>query len=214
MVDKEAPELNSKYLTVLEVGGAYALRFEALLEFLNIPYLVITDIDSVDPADKRKSCMAKIPNAVSSNPSIKNYFSEDKISILSQFEGHAHILKEGNAFVGFQKPTDVTHGEFNAVLHGRTLEEAFVFENLEHHFSGDLNIGVELTEETDEIDKVVYDRIRESTFKKTAFALDVLSSDVDWNTPTYIKDGLVWFVRRLSESQVENDDVEADNHGS
>ncbi|MEY8239748.1 MAG: ATP-dependent endonuclease, partial [Cycloclasticus sp.] len=49
MINKSAPELNRVYLTTLEVGGAYANRFASLLEFLGMPYLVITDLDSVDP---------------------------------------------------------------------------------------------------------------------------------------------------------------------
>ena len=55
MIKQAAPTLDANYLTTLEVGGAYALRFAGLLEFLHIPYLVITDIDSVDPANNRKA---------------------------------------------------------------------------------------------------------------------------------------------------------------
>lgn len=47
MIEKESETLNSSYLSILEVGGAYAFRFKSLLEFLGIPALVITDLDSV-----------------------------------------------------------------------------------------------------------------------------------------------------------------------
>lgn len=49
MIGSAAKRLRTTYLTVLEVGGAYAHRFEGLLSFLHIPYLVITDLDSVQP---------------------------------------------------------------------------------------------------------------------------------------------------------------------
>lgn len=49
MIESAAKRLRTTYLTVLEVGGAYAHRFEGLLSFLHIPYLVITDLDSVAP---------------------------------------------------------------------------------------------------------------------------------------------------------------------
>jgi predicted ATP-dependent endonuclease of OLD family len=46
-IESAAPRLTESYLTVLEVGGAYAYRFKSLIEFLGITCLVITDIDSV-----------------------------------------------------------------------------------------------------------------------------------------------------------------------
>lgn len=47
MIEKCAPELKPSYVSILEVGGAYAYRFKSLIEFLGIPALVITDLDSV-----------------------------------------------------------------------------------------------------------------------------------------------------------------------
>lgn len=47
MIEKEAPQLRSSHLTILEVGGAFAHKFERLLEFIGLPALVITDLDSV-----------------------------------------------------------------------------------------------------------------------------------------------------------------------
>ena len=47
MIAKAAPRLQSTYLTVLEIGGAFGYRFKALIEFLGLTALVITDLDSV-----------------------------------------------------------------------------------------------------------------------------------------------------------------------
>jgi predicted ATP-dependent endonuclease of OLD family len=47
MIEKESEILNSSYISILEVGGAYAFRFKRLLEFLGLPALIITDLDSV-----------------------------------------------------------------------------------------------------------------------------------------------------------------------
>ncbi len=44
-----APALQSTYLSILEVGGAFAHRFRRLIEFLGLTTLIITDIDSVYP---------------------------------------------------------------------------------------------------------------------------------------------------------------------
>lgn len=48
-IDSAAPRLTGSFLTILEVGGAYAYRFKSLIEFLGITCLVITDIDAVHP---------------------------------------------------------------------------------------------------------------------------------------------------------------------
>jgi predicted ATP-dependent endonuclease of OLD family len=47
MIANAAPRLQSTYLTVLEIGGAFGYRFKALIEFLGLTALIITDLDSV-----------------------------------------------------------------------------------------------------------------------------------------------------------------------
>jgi predicted ATP-dependent endonuclease of OLD family len=47
MIAKVAPRLQSTYLTVLEIGGAFGYRFKALIDFLGLTTLIITDLDSV-----------------------------------------------------------------------------------------------------------------------------------------------------------------------
>lgn len=47
MIEKAAPRLQSTYLTILEIGGAFGHRFKALIEFLGLTTLIITDLDSV-----------------------------------------------------------------------------------------------------------------------------------------------------------------------
>ena len=60
MIESTAKRLQSTYLAILEVGGAYAHRFEGLLSFLHIPYLVITDLDSVNPTGYPIACRAEV----------------------------------------------------------------------------------------------------------------------------------------------------------
>ncbi|NLR56932.1 AAA family ATPase [Chitinophaga polysaccharea] len=66
MIEKCAISLQSSYLSIMEVGGAYSYRFKSLIEFLGIPALVITDLDSVlqrkedDPAGDDEDSEAEI----------------------------------------------------------------------------------------------------------------------------------------------------------
>lgn len=47
MIETATPRLQSTYLTILEIGGAFGYRFKALIEFLGLTTLIITDLDSV-----------------------------------------------------------------------------------------------------------------------------------------------------------------------
>jgi len=51
MIRKVAKTLRSACLCILEVGGAFGHRFQALIEFLGLTTLIITDIDSVALVD-------------------------------------------------------------------------------------------------------------------------------------------------------------------
>lgn len=49
MIAKTAPRLQSTYLSILEIGGAFGHRFKGLIDFLGLTSLIVTDIDSVLP---------------------------------------------------------------------------------------------------------------------------------------------------------------------
>jgi len=53
MIKIVAPKLQSTYLSILEIGGAFGHRFKSLIDFLGLTTLIITDLDSVfgPPAD-------------------------------------------------------------------------------------------------------------------------------------------------------------------
>lgn len=49
MIAQGAEKLGAAYFSILEVGGAFAYRFRKLIEFLGLPTLIVTDLDSVHP---------------------------------------------------------------------------------------------------------------------------------------------------------------------
>ena len=49
MIQKAAIDLNTCYISFIEVGGAFAHIFKPLINFLGLTTLIITDIDSVYP---------------------------------------------------------------------------------------------------------------------------------------------------------------------
>ena len=206
MIEKAAPGLKRNYLTVLEVGGAYAHRFSNLLEFLGIPYLVITDLDSVDPNDNRKVCRADKAGARTSNASLKSLLGQSIISDLARLKLEEQIVENGACFVAFQKPTDVAGHGSGTPMHGRTFEEQFAYHNIQL-FRDTTIAGITLPDGGDfqEEYNAVYERVKSSSFKKTEFALDVASSNVDWVTPHYIAEGLSWLENKMSTNRKDDE---------
>lgn len=71
----ETLKLTSQYITIMEVGGAYAHLFMPLLEFLGLRSLIVTDIDAVEkrPSGKWEACLVNVGKSTS-NSCIKHWF--------------------------------------------------------------------------------------------------------------------------------------------
>lgn len=201
MVEKSAPKLRSKYLSILEVGGAYAYRFEELLSFLKIPYLVITDLDSVDPDGRHPSCRGDHPGALTSNATLKQLLRVETVHQLLELTSEQKRDAVRDRCVAFQTGVIVEEDGKTLQMVPRTIEEAFAFENFALLRSGELRVGKDVPQDLGQAYEEIYERIKSSSFKKTNFALDVLSSEQDWATPGYIADGLLWLENRLTEVQ-------------
>jgi predicted ATP-dependent endonuclease of OLD family len=197
MIAQTTAGLDSRYITVLEVGGAYAHIFASLMSFLGIPYVVITDIDTVDPADARKACPA-VSGTNTSNPTLKHFFKVKERDALIAVDATAQVLEEGRCYVSFQRPLEVTVSGRKLTLHGRTLEEQFVYENLTGFREGKFLTGYDFAQgDPLTIADDTYDQIRMKNFKKTEFALGIAASD-GWSTPSYITDALKWLDSKLA----------------
>lgn len=226
IIERFVPDLRSCHLTILEVGGAFAHRFENLVAFLDLPTLVITDLDSVEkkaavpegdaeagsdddgaPAKRARACPVDTTDAVSSNPTLRQWLpkltpiadllaASDTDKISTTTEG-----SEGNVRVAYQTREEVTWGGETKPLAGRTLEEAFALQNIDWTQSNDgALLGLRIKESgkmtATELHKKLYERVK--SFDKTAFALGVIAlPDPTWKAPAYIVDGLSWLSDRL-----------------
>lgn len=197
MIENTAKRLQTTYLTILEVGGAYAHRFEGLLSFLHIPYLVITDLDSVEPTGYPTACRADVIGARTSNASLKKLCTQTTVAgLIGLAPGDKqHAAKD--RCIAFQTDILVVDGAANATLRPRTLEEAIVYENFGLLRSGKLSIGIAIPELLQEAYTSVYDRVRSDSFKKTDFAMDILACADKVIVPNYIAEGLLWLEARL-----------------
>jgi len=169
--------LDRQYVTLIEVGGAYAHLFFDFLAFLEIPTLIITDIDSV--GEDRKKCVVS-KGISTSNQTIKEWlkqytgYKEDKINTDQTLLELIQKLTDDNKthdkiHLAFQK-------EENSIC-PRSLEEALINVNREIY---------ELDESTKEEDIIFADK------SKIDFALRLIIDHPNFIIPKYIQDGLMW----------------------
>lgn len=199
MIENAAKRLRTTYLTILEVGGAYAHRFEGLLSFLHIPYLVITDLDSVMPTGYPRACRADVVGARTSNASLKKLCGQTTVADLIALSpaDKQHITKD--RCIAFQTDITVTDGTVQQTLRPRTLEEAIIYENFGLLRSGTLSIDITIPAHLGDAYQAVYGRIQSDSFKKTDFAMDILACAEEWTVPGYIVEGLHWLESRLCQ---------------
>jgi putative ATP-dependent endonuclease of OLD family len=170
---KVTPGLSNRYVTLLEVGGAYAHLFFPLLEFLELPALVITDIDSVG-ADTKKVPVAD--GQRTSNATIRKWFGNRDISPQELLAASEEDKTHGTRRLAYQVPED-EDGPC-----GRTFEDAFILANRDQ-FEPEISKGSDVVVTAAEIAG------KES---KSAFALHFAIEHTEWKVPRYIRDGLQW----------------------
>ena len=197
MIEAEAPGLRSTYITVLEVGGAYAHRFEGLLEFLRIPYLVITDLDSVAPTGYPSACRADVPGARTSNASLKKLCGKATIGELLAMSTTDRVDVAKDRCVAFGTDVTVSENGTKLAMRPRTLEEAIAYENFSLLRNGTISLGITISPSLEFAYQEIYDRVRSDSFKKTDFAMSLISTNTTWAVPAYIATGLRWLETRL-----------------
>ena len=173
LLNSQKYKLPAQYYALIEIGGAYAYKFIPFVNFLGIPCLILTDIDSMIDG-RTKSVVSK--GKTTSNVTIKwwmrklkNISEKDKISLTDII-----ALKDD------EKTMDKCHLEFQTEEQGlceRSLEEAIRNVNRTHY-------GLSATPSEAEIE---FDEK-----SKTDFALKLIYDNPNYTIPQYIKNGLMW----------------------
>ena len=175
--DPSAPQLASQYLTTMEVGGAYAHKFSALLDFLELPALIITDIDSIG-ADRKVCPVSK--GVTTSNACIKEWFADNGVAPAALIAKPVAEHIKGSRRIAYEIPED--DGE----PCGRSFEDAFMLANKSLF---DLD-----TVAAESLEEVAFERAK--TEKKSAFALEYAIDKTNWTPPRYINEALRWLARQ------------------
>ncbi|MBN8623688.1 MAG: ATP-dependent endonuclease [Flavobacteriales bacterium] len=188
------PQLGLQYVTVIEVGGAYAHHFYKFLDFLELRSLIITDIDSVHKPDGNTSysgCLVK-DGSHTSNSGIKNWFAKGTEGYYSLVEC---IAKPSANKVSGSRRIAYQIAEEGKTAIGRSFEEALILANRDH-------FGVTGTNEN-EVEESASSK-SPSDKKKAEFALKYALEHTTWQPPKYIIEGLQWLA---DKPNIPADDV-------
>ena len=173
LFDSQKYKLPAQYYALIEIGGAYAYKFIPFVNFLGIPCLILTDIDSMIDG-RTKAVVSK--GKTTSNTTIKWWMRKLKnLSKKSKID-----LADIIALKDAEKTIDKCHIEFQTKeqgLCGRSLEEAIRNVNRTH-------FGLSATPLEEELEF--------AEKSKTDFALNLICENPDYTIPQYIKSGLVW----------------------
>ncbi|WMN50862.1 AAA family ATPase [Vibrio alginolyticus] len=184
--------LRRKYLSVVEVGGAYAHHFYKFIDFLELKTLVVTDLDSVRKTEKDKDgggVTTSYPSVMvsegthSSNVGLTKWFAPSGEGYSDIDELLAKTSKDKSKAcrrIAYQI-ADNKDG-----IIGRSFEDAFILANKDM-------FG--LAEESDKeiIEKSAYDMAKRiGSASKANFAIEYSVEKPDWVVPKYIREGLAW----------------------
>ena len=176
--------LRRKYMSVIEIGGAYAHHFYKFIDFLELKTLFITDLDSVKKTEGEKKTIypASYVNegTHSSNAGVSNWYGQSGYSDLGEIRSKDDISKVvGCRRLAFQID------ENEKGLCGRSFEDAFILANTNLFDLQDL--------EGAELEKAVFETANKiGNESKANFAIKYSVEKTNWVVPKYICEGLEW----------------------
>ena len=197
-------KLARQYLTVIEVGGAYAHLFYPLIDFLELRTLIITDLDAVKlvETEKKKKRWVKSPlseGVRTSNAAIKSWFKKGEEE---ERKGEPLLLEELAAKTeedklrGFRRITYQVPEDGSAAC-ARSFEDALILANPDKFkLDGDGDPAMQAWEIAQEM-------------SKAETALRFAIEELNWIVPRYIREGLIW-LSAPPPSPAEASSVEAE----
>lgn len=197
--------LSAQNITIIQ-AGANAKAFRHFIEFLKIPTLIITDIDTVyQKTDKKTTydaCRVLDPACCNtSNATIKYYYGAPEF--VYGCTKHTTWLK--NLISHNQECVsdfvNVSHQQEENDYYPRSFEDAFININLPQLREQRAQLlGLKNIDEIDTNDDI-YDLTQKIIHKKSDFASSLLyiaytDKKVEWATPKYILEGLEWLQKK------------------
>lgn len=195
MINKVAKSLNNEYVSIIEVGGAYTVKFKELLKFINTKSLIITDIDSVIEVEKvnkngkkqiiKKTCPTSESKSETSNSTLLNWLPKktlisDLIDCNEKDKFDSELIR-----VAYQIK------EESSKYVARSLEEAILNINKPFFIAHKNKFKLRNKKLCNDLKYNPYKLVPESK-EKINFTFGLMTINKDWKVPKYIEEGLIW----------------------
>ena len=217
-------DLDSYYISVIEVNGRHAHSFRSLIDKIGIPTLIVTDIDATETiADAGKEKQVSVITAKgkgykTGNPSVQNWLpGKVLIDDLMALDGKEKTVD--NVRIAFQTPISVKWNkekeEYTEIC-PYTFEDALIFTNLELFRQDGLKkmgtittIANLLKKNTSAVDlqKAIFAKLEsKGSLKKADFAISLLYKKDFYEiiAPAYIQEGLEWMKKCLDSNGISD----------
>lgn len=207
-IHQHFPKLESNYISILEVNGAHAHRFKPLIDALDVPSLVLTDLDSVDQNGKKVQPQRN-KQQESSCDNLNKWLGLPNRKLETALDYVDSNKKVKNAFISYQKEIPIQWNGKEEIVIPYTFEDSIVFSNLQifkdaeimKNTTGMLKKMHEATLELN-LEECCQKAFKALNGEKAKMALDILyefepQGKELFSPPNYIKDGLEWLSEEL-----------------
>lgn len=218
LIQHHYPDLAAAYLSFLELGGSHAHRLRPLIEALELPTLIITDLDAVAEVDKGGKVVKESAQPcygaaqTTANHVLKTWLPKlAEIDTLSAplLKSLCHTAPDRPIAVSYQTPQNVTLGTVSKNITPSTFEDAVVLSNPEAVteaaavgfsclMTRTFAKSIAEAKAPEDLAKALFDRLAKKP-EKAAFALDLLYiEDIKvLRAPPYINSGLIWLAGQM-----------------
>lgn len=203
--------VRNHYISIIEINGSHAHRFRELVERLNIPTLVITDIDAQNittDGKKNKAQTQRNKGQKSCNDTLRLWIpAEDDIDKLLTLSDNEKIHE--NVRVAYQTGIEMRFkgSSRKSVAYPYTFEDALALSNIELFTKEGLECSgmvksfnniIRNTLNLRKCSKDLFSALKSN--QKAPFAINLLflKEFEDLKTPVYIKEGLEWLKEKLN----------------
>lgn len=195
--------LDSRYISILEIGGSHGHRLKPLIETLGISALIITDIDSIGQSDTKKVLPERNKSYKTGNDTLKTWLPiKESLDEIYACQNNVKISSNGKVRVAYQTPIILNNIETLPY----TFEDSLVLSNID--FINEINsatglLGKMKTALTKtnilECCKEMFEALQNG--KKAEMALEILfhKEPDKIEVPSYIAEGLDWLEKSLQQ---------------
>lgn len=212
-------KMDNFYISVIEINGNHAHRFDSLTQKLGIPTLIITDIDAQE--EQLKDGELKWTSAIpqknkkqkTSNDTIKHWLKIESIDVLLELP--FPNKQKDNICISYQTPIVVIwnnqKGEDKSYeIYPYTFEDSLVFTNLKLFQGNEKKRGMGVITtfynylkkaiSLEDFHEKIFSCLEKRKNVKASFATDILCTEQfdEIQAPSYIKEGLIWLQECLN----------------